>query len=157
MSKVSLTTVLPIPAEQARGLAIKPELMRYVLAPFLTVSRKLEIPSKIEPGLEMSGRIRWFGLIPAWHHHIKLVRLDPLEIYSNEWGGPVRTWNHRLTFAPLTEQSCSYTDEIEVDDGFRGLGARLFIHAMCRHRHRRWRALARILAPGPLPPGLLRG
>jgi hypothetical protein len=101
--------------------------MRYVLAPYLKTSRHLQIPDKIEPGLEAVGRLWWFGVIPAWRHHIKVLRLDLLEIYTNEWGGPVRTWNHRLNFIPTGDHSCSYTDEIEVDDGVRGWGTRLFV------------------------------
>jgi hypothetical protein len=45
-----------------------------------------------------------------------------------------------------TATSCRYTDEIEIDPGLRGLGTRIFIHAMFRHRHRRWRRLAAVLA-----------
>jgi ligand-binding SRPBCC domain-containing protein len=150
MSKVTLTTELPLPAAQARELAAKTELMRYVLAPYLKISRRLQIPGKIEPGAQAAGRLWWLGVIPAWRHHIKLVRLDPLEIYTNEWGGPVRTWNHRLTFVPTGDHSCSYSDEIEVDDGIRGWGTRLFIRAMFHHRHKRWQALARILTVAPV-------
>ncbi len=149
MRKVTLTTELPIPASLARELAAKPELMRYVLAPYLKPSLRLRTPEKIEPGLEAVGRLWWLGLIPAWRHHIKVVRLDPLEIYTNEWGGPVRTWNHRLTFVPTGDQSCSYTDEIEVDDGLRGWGTRLFVRGMFHHRHKRWQTLARILTVTP--------
>lgn len=61
-------------------------------------------------------------------------------IYTHEHGGPVHTWNHRLTFTPLDEHRCRYTDEIETDDGIKGLGTRLFIRLMFTHRHRRWRA-----------------
>jgi ligand-binding SRPBCC domain-containing protein len=150
MSKVTLTTELPLPAAQARELAAKTELMRYVLAPYLKISRRLQIPGKIEPGAQAAGRLWWLGVIPAWRHHIKLVRLDPLEIYTNEWGGPVRTWNHRLTFVPTGDHSCSYSDEIEVDDGIRGWGTRLFIRVMFHHRHKRWQALARILTVAPV-------
>jgi hypothetical protein len=59
---------------------------------------------------------------------------------------PVHTWNHRLTFEPIDEASCRYTDEIETDDGWRGAPTRLFIRLMFRHRHRRWHQLARILS-----------
>ncbi len=123
--------------------------MRYVLAPYVKFSRSLQIPQKIEPGLEAAGRLWWLGVIPAWRHHIKLVRLDPLEIYTNEYGGPVRTWNHRLTFVPTGEHSCSYTDEIEVDDGLLGWGTGLFVRVMFHHRHKRWQTLASILTEAP--------
>ena len=46
----------------------------------------------------------------------------------------MRTWNHRLTFTPLDENHCRYTDEMETDDGWRGLATRLFIRLVFRYR-----------------------
>jgi hypothetical protein len=78
----------------------------------------------------------WLGLVPAWTHRLRLVHLGKNEIYTNEHSGPVRTWNHRLTFESLSPSSCRYTDEIETDPGLRGLGTRLFALLMFRHRSR---------------------
>ena len=147
MSKVTLSTELPIGAEVAAALARTPELVSFVLSPILSVPN-LDMPDRIEPGVEGSARIRWFGVIPAWRHHLRLVRLEPTEIYTNEWGGPVHTWNHRLTFEPIGESRCRYTDEIETEDGAAGFVTRLFIRVMFPHRHRRWRQLASVLAGG---------
>jgi hypothetical protein len=147
MSKVTLTTTLPLPATTACTLARTPELFAYVVRPFLAVPH-LELPERLEPGVEGSGRLWWFGAVPSWRHHLHLIELSPTEIRTREWGGPVRTWNHHLTFEPLTDTSCRYTDEIELDDGVLGFGTRLFAHAMFRWRHRRWRALAQVLAAG---------
>lgn len=144
MSKVTLTTELPIPAETASALARKPELMKHVLSPVLRAYR-VEIPERIEVGTQGSARFWWFGVIPGWTHHLTIKRLDPTEIYTNEHGGPVRTWNHRLMFEPIDDRSCRYTDEIETDDGVHGLLTRAFVRVMFRHRHRRWRKLAQIL------------
>lgn len=145
MSKVTLTIDLPIPAELASALARKPELMQFVLSPVLRAPR-LRVPEHIEVGTQASARLWWFGLIPAWTHHLEIKQLDPTEIFTHEHGGPVHTWNHRLTFTPIDEHRCRYTDEIETDDGGRGVATRLFIRLMFRHRHRRWRTLAQILA-----------
>ena len=145
MSAVTLSTELPIPAHTAAALARKPRLMQYVLGPALTMPH-LAVPDEVKVGTRGSARLWWFGIIPAWTHHLEIRKLDDLEIYTHEYGGPVRTWNHRLTFTPLGEHRCRYTDEIETDDGFRGLGTRVFIRLMFRHRHRRWRTLAAILA-----------
>jgi hypothetical protein len=87
-------------------------------------------------------------VIPTWTHHLRLARLDENEIYTNEHGGPVHIWNHRLTFEPPSATSCRYTDEIEIDSGRQGPGTRVFARPMFRHRHRRWRLLARLLAEG---------
>lgn len=145
MSKVTLTTELPIPAETAASLARKPELMRFVLGPYLD-TRGLQVPERIEVGTQASARLWWFGVIPSWTHHLLIEKLDDTEIATREHGGPVHTWNHRLTFAPIGENRCRYTDEIETDDGVSGFVTRLFIRAMFRHRHRRWRVLTDILA-----------
>lgn len=144
MSKVALCTVLPIPAETAARLARKPATMIYVLSPILRMYR-LEFPDQIEAGAQGSARLWWFGVIPTWTHHITVQRLSPTEIYTNEHGGPVHTWNHRLTFETIDADHCRYTDEIETDDGWRGALTRLFVRVMFRHRHRRWQTLAEIV------------
>lgn len=145
MSTVVVSTELPISAQRAAALARKPALMQFVLAPALKLPG-LEAPDRIEVGTRASARLWWFGVLPAWTHHLEITELDDLTIYTHEHGGPVHTWNHRLTFTPLDEDRCRYTDEIETDDGIKGLGTRLFIRLMFAHRHRRWRTLAAIVA-----------
>ncbi|WP_319945036.1 hypothetical protein [Nocardia macrotermitis] len=145
MSKVTLSAELPLCPEVACALARTPELFAFVVAPIISAPR-LDIPDRVEPGVEGAARIWWFGVIPAWRHHLRLVRLTDREIYTNEWGGPVRVWNHRLTFEPIDENRCRYTDEVEVQDGLPGFGVRVFVHLMFRHRQRRWRQLATLLA-----------
>lgn len=144
MSKVAISTVLPIPAEAAARLARKPETMSYVLSPILRIYH-LDVPVPIEVGTQGAARLWWFGVIPGWTHHLVVQRLTPTELYTNEHGGPVQTWNHRLIFEPIDEDHCRYTDEVETDDGWRGALTRLFIRLMFPHRHRRWRTLAEIL------------
>lgn len=126
--------------ETAAALARKPKMMTYVLSPVLRAYR-LDVPEQIEVGSQGSARLWRFGVIPAWTHHITIKQLDPTEIYTNEDGGPVHTWNHGLTFAPIDDHRCRYTDEIETDDRLRGGPTRLFIKLMFRHRHRRWRTI----------------
>ena len=106
----------------------------------------LDVPEHIEVGAQGSARLWWFGVIPVWTHHLTVKQLDTTEIYTNEHGGPLHTWNHRLTFEPIDDQRCRYTDEIETDDGSRGAATRLFVRLMFRRRHRRrWRTVAQIL------------
>lgn len=145
MSKVTLTTELPVGAETGGALARLPETLAYVLSPVLKVYR-IDIPDQVVVGTQGAARFWWFGLIPAWTHHLTVKTLEPTEIYTHEHGGPVRTWNHRLRFEPIDSQRCRYTDEIEVEDGWRGVPVRLFIQVVFRHRHRRWRQLTEILA-----------
>lgn len=115
--------------------------MAYVLSPILRIHH-LDVAEPIEVGTQGSGRLWWFGVIPAWTHHLTIKHLGAGEIYTNEHGGPVRTWNHRLTFQPIDGHRCRYTDEIETESGVRGTLTRMFIGLMFRHRHRRWQRLA---------------
>lgn len=140
---VRVTTELPIPAERACQLAQKAALFRYVVWPIFTIG---PIPEQFDVGSEGSARLYFLGFLPAWRHHLRLVSVQPREIYTNESGGPVRMWNHRLTFEPTSGQSCRYTDEIEIDAGLRTLPTVLFAHLAFRWRHRRWRTLTRVLA-----------
>jgi ligand-binding SRPBCC domain-containing protein len=116
-----------------------------VVWPIITVPG-LRLPERIEAGVAISARLWWFGVVPSWTHRLRVVSLSLNEIRTVESGGPVRVWNHRLIFRPLPDGGCAYTDEIELDGGPRGWGARLFARVMFRYRHRRWRALARVLA-----------
>ena len=145
MAIVRRSSTLPIPADQAFELAQKVELFQYVVAPFIQI-RSLHMPDGVSPGATVSGRLWWFGIVPSWQHHITIVAIADREIYTNEHGGPVRTWNHRLTFEPLGDDRCRYTDEIELGDALHDAGTRLFARLMFRHRHRRWATLAGVLA-----------
>jgi hypothetical protein len=145
MGTVTRTINLPIAADAACALARKPELFEFVVGPILAV-RSLRLPDLVAPGARISGRLWWFGVLPAWTHHITLLELSDTEIRTREQGGLVRTWNHHLTFVPTGDHSCRYTDEIEIDDGWRGVLVRPVAHLLFRHRHRRWRTLATLLA-----------
>jgi ligand-binding SRPBCC domain-containing protein len=68
-----------------------------------------------------------------------------IELYTNERSGPVRVWNHRLTFEP-TDGGSRYTDEIEIERGPLGLPTAAFIAIFFRYRQWRWRRLTRVIA-----------
>ena len=53
MSKVNLTTELPIPAQTAAALARKPELMKYVLGPVPRVYR-MDVLDRVGVGAQGS-------------------------------------------------------------------------------------------------------
>jgi hypothetical protein len=144
--KVEVATDLPITAEQACGLAQKPALLEYVLWPFLAAVPLQPIPDRVEEGDEFAIRLRFLRVLPGWRHRLTIERLTASEIASREHGGPVKRWDHSLTFEALSPVSCRYTDAIEIDAGVLTPLAALFAHLMYRYRQARWRVLARILA-----------
>lgn len=140
---VKRTSVLPLPAAEACALAQKPALFQHVVWPVFTTG---PLPERLDVGAEAAARLYFLGVLPAWTHRVRLVELEPTEIATQERGGPVRTWNHRLTFEPVGERACRYTDEIEIHAGPATLATAAFARLMFRWRHRRWRTLARVLA-----------
>ncbi|MGH2958218.1 MAG: hypothetical protein ACRDKE_01320, partial [Solirubrobacterales bacterium] len=89
------------------------------------------------------ARLWYFKAIPTWTHKLKIIDGGELEngsfeIYTNEASGPVRVWNHRLTFEPTNSATCRYTDQIEIPAGIEGFGTKLFVMAFFRYRQRRW-------------------
>lgn len=150
MSKVvTISTELPLDAKRAYELAQTAELFLYVTRGPM---RFTGLPEDVIFGLgaEFSARMWFFSVIPGWMHHGKVVDFDDsgprYEIYTNEHGGPVTTWNHRLTFEELGEGRCRYTDQVEVDAGPMTLGTVLFVQAFFRYRQWRWRELARVIS-----------
>jgi hypothetical protein len=147
MITVRRTTALPISAETAFDLAQRPATFAYVVRGILRVPALAAVPEGFaQPGVEASGRMWWLGVVPSWTHHLRIVSLAPGEIQTAERGGPIRTWNHRLTFVPTSPTTCEYTDAIEIDAGILTPGVRLFAVALFALRQARWRQLAAVLA-----------
>jgi ligand-binding SRPBCC domain-containing protein len=103
----------------------------------------IDDPGGFEVGDEFSARLWFLIVIPGWRHHLRIVEDGDLELYTNERSGPARIWNHRLTFKPIDDSSCTYTDEVEVEGGVLGRATALFVKIFFRYRHWRWRKLVR--------------
>lgn len=147
---VSLTTDLPLAAERACELARNPELFAFVVRPVFRVTG-LPDADRFEaaPGSALSARLWLGGVLPAWRHQLTIVTLGPTEIATHERGGPLKRWDHRLTFTPAPHDpdgACRYTDEVTLDAGPATPLAWLFAQALFRWRQARWRALARVIA-----------
>ncbi len=92
---------------------------RYVARPLLCLEAD---PPRRWPGrgeVVRVERLLLLCVVPAWSHELRFVRLDDeeREMLTNERGGPIRKWNHRIRVEPLSERLCQYTDEVEVHAG----------------------------------------
>jgi hypothetical protein len=144
---VRVSTDLDIPADLAWETVKQPETFRYVVRGAMGVRQLDEVPEDWGEGLTVRVRLFFFHVIPAWKHEIRIVRLDEAgrEIYTNERGGPVRHWNHRIKIEPVSAERCRYTDEIEIHAGPLTPLTGGFTHVLFRYRQHRWRKLARRL------------
>jgi hypothetical protein len=151
MVTVRTRTALPIGADEAFALALKPATFAYVARGVMRVPALEAIPGDFAaPGAKAGGRMWWLGVIPSWTHHLRIVAIEApaRTIQTAERGGPLRTWNHRLTFTPAPGgvRRCEYTDEIEIDAGALTVPTALFTRAFFALRQARWRRLAAVLA-----------
>jgi hypothetical protein len=143
---VRVSTELPLTAAEASRLARKPELLSYVLWPWLQMTPTAPFRDPIVAGDQLSARIRFLGFIPGWTHTLCIERMEEREIASSEHGGPVTAWNHTLTFEPIAERACRYTDTVEVRAGMLTPLVAAFAALIYRYRQMRWRSLARVVA-----------
>src|SRR4051794_20401855 len=99
MVTVRRTTALPISAPAAFALAQKAATFTYIARGVMRVPALDAVPDGFAaPGAQASGRLWWLGVLPSWTHHLRVVAIGNGELRTAEHGGPLRTWNHRLTF-----------------------------------------------------------
>lgn len=140
---VRVSSTLPVPAVVVGNLMGKPALLQHVTWPVLSIRG---LPETVELDQQVVVRLALLGVVPLWEHTITVVDGSPLEARTEEHGGPVRAWRHHLLVEPLSATSCQYTDEVDIDAGRLTLIAQAIAALFYRYRHRRWRALARVLA-----------
>ena len=145
--RINLSTPLEAPADLVWELLHKTQSLRYVAKPLLCFKGDLPERWPGPGGVVRVEKMLLFCVIPAWSHELRMIRFDEneREILSNEQGGPVKIWNHRITVEPLSEKRCHYTDELEVRAGTLTPLIWLFAHLFYKYRQMRWRSLAQVL------------
>lgn len=92
-----------------------------------------------EAGKIYSYRFRLLGLIPFGTHTINVVRFDEDEgIYTHESNEHVPVWNHEITLISTGEESCEYTDKVEIGAGRKTAFIYVWAHLFYSHRQRKW-------------------
>lgn len=151
-TRIRRSTDLPLAAERACELAQNPAMFAFVVRPVLRVSGLPETFAPAEEEAvrsgerELTARLWWLGVLPGWRHRLRVVAATATELRTRERGGPVRAWNHTLTFEPTGERSCRYTDTVELDAGPLTPLVWCFAQGLFRWRQARWRQLARVIA-----------
>lgn len=146
---VSRTVELDAPAESVWRAVRTPKA-------FLTVTRGLvRFPAvahrtdEWREGEQVVGLTWLFGVLPFNRHHLTVTRIDHerMTLTSDEHGGLIRSWVHDIVIEPDGADRCRYTDRVEIDAGWATLPVAAYAWAFYRIRQRRWRQLARKLAP----------
>ena len=65
------------------------------------------------------------------------------QIYSKETNIHVPIWNHRIRLEYVDETATRYTDEVEIDAGWKTIFIYLWATIFYKHRQRKWKKLLR--------------
>ena len=141
----TIQTYFDIPANKAWNILKKKDNFLYITRGLLGFAGKKEWPETFFQGQEIHTRLIFFHIVPAWKHVLKIVRLDDnlMELFSNEKGGFISTWNHLIKIEPVSADRCNYKDQIDIQAGWMTLGVWLYAQAFYRYRQYRWKRLIR--------------
>ena len=114
-------------------------------ASFIPVNEQSD--STWKPGITSSYKFRLFGFVPFGTHTIHVIRFDEDEgIYTHERNEHVPVWNHEIILRELSDQTCEYTDQVEIDAGWKTVFIYLWAYCFYSHRQRKWIRLLKVSA-----------
>lgn len=144
---VELACRLEAPADQVWSALQTSRAFTYVTRGMLRYPAAERIDREWTVGDEIEGWIFLFGFIPFSRHHLRIESIDEDRrvVRTDESGGAIRTWRHRIEVTPIEGQACRYEDRIEIDAGPLTGIVTAYAQLFYRYRQRRWRRFARIV------------
>ncbi|MBF0121427.1 MAG: hypothetical protein HQK79_21565 [Desulfobacterales bacterium] len=129
--------------DKAWELLKKTDTFLFITRGFLDFTDTEKWPEEFYADLEINTKLIFFHILPAWKHCLKIIKINELdkELYSNECGGFIKTWNHLIKIDFETDCSCKYTDKVEIDAAFLTPAVWLYAKIFYRYRHYRWKKL----------------
>lgn len=138
MKTVKKTSVFPASRELVFDKLQKLETLQYIAYPYATFTPVDPDDHPVwKPKESSSYRFRMWGIIPFGVHTINIERFDIDEIASREGNGFVPVWNHKIHLKNLGDKT-EYTDEVDIDAGWKTLFVWLWAKAFYAHRQKRW-------------------
>ncbi|HTX97987.1 MAG TPA: hypothetical protein VME67_26065 [Mycobacterium sp.] len=145
MRTIHVETVLPTTADRVWPAMLSPVTFLYVCKGLFGVPA---LVGRSEPlRLSECGRA-WlfaFHLIPVYRHTIEIVQIDETHktVRTHEYGGILKAWDHTLKVQAIDEQSCRYSDTVDIDAGAATPMVAALAIGIYRYRQRRWHKLVR--------------
>jgi hypothetical protein len=142
---VHVETILPTSAARVWSAMLSPATFLYVcrgLFGFPSLAGRTESLRQGECG---TGWLFAFHVIPAYRHTIEVIKVDQSTgtIRTHEHGGVLKAWNHTLHVEPIAEDSCRYSDTVDINAGVATGVVVAIARGIYRYRQRRWRKLVR--------------
>lgn len=83
---------------------------------------------------------RVFGILPMGIHTIQIYEMDQKmgRIISKEYNRAIPVWNHTIYLESAQKNTTLYTDEVEIDAGWKTAIVSKWAGFFYRHRQRKW-------------------
>lgn len=138
MRTVKKTSVFPAPREIVFAKLQELSTLQYIAAPYATFTPvDPDDPMVWQVGASSSYRFKMWGFIPFGVHTINIERFDIDRIQSREGNKFVPVWNHKIYLNDIGGET-EYTDEVDIDAGWKTIFVWLWAKAFYAHRQRKW-------------------
>jgi len=143
MARVCVQTELAAGADAAWELVQQSSTLHHVTRGLIGFEG--ELPERWEAGQDVTVRLKAFNRVPLNDHRLQIVSVDDdtRTIHTNESGGQITRWEHRITVDPSGPGRSLYTDAVELEAGAVTPFVKVYAEAFYRYRQRRLRRLAR--------------
>ena len=143
MQRVHLETILPTDADRVWTAMQYPVTFLYVCRGLLSLPALAGRSAPLQVGERGSGWLFAFHVLPAYRHTLEVLSADPetRTIRTHEYGGVLTAWDHTLHVEPIDENSCRYSDSVDIDAGMLTPVVVRLARGIYRYRHRRWHRL----------------
>lgn len=115
--------------------------LQYIASPYASF-RPVEGKGALiwREGEFFSLHFRLFRVIPLGVHTIRIITFDQknFTIVSNESNRHVPVWNHRIILESIDVRHKKYTDQVEIEAGWKTLIVYAWAKRFYTHRQRKW-------------------
>jgi ligand-binding SRPBCC domain-containing protein len=135
------SSIFPADADTIWTKLSRLSTLQHVAKPYATF-RPVDGSSDLNwlPGEVYRFRFRLFGVLPLGTHTIKVKRFDREAgiVYTEESNPHVPVWNHTIKLEAIDGGYTLYTDEVEIDAGWKTAAVCLWAKLFYAHRQRKW-------------------
>ena len=136
---VKKTSVFSAKQSNVFGLLQRFDTLAYIAKPYATF-KNIDGQTELvwEVGKSFSFDFKMFGIISLGVHIINVKEFNIDNIYTNEGNPFCPIWNHRIILKEIAERKTEYTDEVEIEAGWKTPFIYLWAKAFYSHRQKKW-------------------
>ena len=136
---VKKTSFFPATRSNVFALLQRFDTLVYIAKPyaeFKSIDGQTELVWEV--GRSFSFHFKIFGFITLGIHTINVKEFSLDNIYTNEGNPFCPIWNHRIILKETADGKTEYTDEVEIEAGWKTPFVYLWAKAFYSHRQKRW-------------------